>query len=285
MSTPLQAIAQPVAHLRIQNAHAEALVCLQGAQIMHFQPHGEKPLLWAADPKHWVAGKNLRGGVPVCWPWFGTHQTDKELPMHGWVRQRLWTLLESGDLPDGSTRLLLGIQPETDLAGWPAELEVSMEIIIGKTLRLRLVTRNTGATPARVEDALHTYFAVSDVRNIVIHGVGGRTYIDQFDAMARKEEPAGAVRIAAPTCRIYIGASPACEIEDKAWDRRIVVTHSGTNNSVLWSPGDTIAATMGDLGARWPEMVCLEAANCMTGVLSLAPGAVHETVAEYAIAH
>lgn len=283
MSTQIHSISKPVPHLHIRSAHAEAMVCLQGAQIMHFQPEGERPLLWAADRAHWVAGKNLRGGVPVCWPWFGAHRTDKNLPAHGWVRQRTWELQESADLADGATRLRFAIRPEQELAGWPATLELALEITIGRALGLRLVTRNAGALPVRLEDALHTYFAVSDVRAVRIHGVGGHAYLDQFDGMRRKQEPAGAVAVTAPTCRTYLGASPRVEIEDPAWNRRIVITHGGAGNSVLWSPGAAIAATMGDLGGRWPEMVCLEAANCGESALELAPGAAHATEAAYAV--
>ncbi len=273
----------PIPHFVVKNALAEAVICLQGAQVMHFAPAGQHPLLWAADPAHWGAGKNLRGGVPVCWPWFGPHQTDKGLPQHGWVRQREWRVEVCEELPDGRTRLVFKAPGAGELADWPAGLSVSLEITIGHTLQLRLTSRNGGDSPVRFEDALHTYFAVSDVRHITVHGLGGLPYQDQFDGMARKMEAAGAVRIAGPVCRTYLGQAPVCAIEDAAMGRRIVITATGSRSSVLWNPGEKIAATMADLGSQWPRMVCLETANCLDGAQVLAPGAEQVTAATYAI--
>ena len=274
----------PIPNLVVKNALAEAVICLQGAQVMHFAPAGQAPLLWAAERRHWIAGKNLRGGVPICWPWFGPHKTDAALPQHGWVRQREWQLIEACDLPDGRTQLAFTIVPEKELPEWPETLLVSLEVTIGKTLTLALTTSNFGEEPVKFEDALHTYFAVSDVRGVGIRGFQGASYADQLDGMKPQVETADPAKISGPTCHIFSHRAPLYAIEDPAMNRRIAVepTHSGS--SVLWNPGEKTAASMVDLGEAWTKMVCLETANCHAAAITLAPGESHTTGVVYGAA-
>lgn len=275
--------ALPIPHLRVSNGHATALICLQGAQVMRYQSAGAAPLLWAAEEEFWVAGKNLRGGVPVCWPWFGPHAREAALPQHGWVRQRDWQLVEAVDLADQGTRLVLEAATAVALPDFPPTLHARMDITIGKTLKLSLTSRNSGAGPVRVEDALHSYFLVGDARDLALEHLGGLAYLDLLDGMKEKREPAGVVRPVPPVTRVYRDAPDRMVIADPVLRRRIFIRTQGCRSAVLWSPGEATAATMSDLVGAWTRMVCLESGNCKEAALVLAPGAAHSSEVEYSV--
>jgi glucose-6-phosphate 1-epimerase len=268
--------------LVVENSLGEAVVYLQGAQVMHFAPRGERPLLWAADESHFAPDRKNRGGVPLFWPWFAPVGEKSHLHTGGWVRERAWTLLAASDTTDGATELEFTVAPEKELEYWPATLVPHLRVRVSTTLDLSLTTTNHGDTPVIFEDALHTYFAVSDVRQVVFHGLGGKPYIDYFEDLKRKVEPSGPVRVTEPTCHIHFGES-SMAIEDPDWGRRITIAPRGAGASVLWSPGDARAAELKDLGDQWPKMVCLESANCLDARVTLPPGATHTTSVAYGV--
>ncbi|MCK6487925.1 MAG: D-hexose-6-phosphate mutarotase [Planctomycetes bacterium] len=259
----------------IANQHAEALVYLHGAQVMHFQPRGQKPLLWASPNTVYADGRNLRGGAPVCWPWFGPHPFEPKLPAHGIVRTRAWEPVETARLHDGATRVVL--QHVNDPAGaWPFRCTARLEVTVGRELTIDLVTANTGDEPFTYQDALHTYLAVGDVRRCTVHGVEGCTYIDKTDQHRRKQQQ-GPLAITRETVAIFTGHRGAVEVEDAAWGRRLRIAKQGSDETVVWNPWEVAASTMSDLGARWPEMLCIEAATCGDRRISVMPGNEHRT--------
>lgn len=259
----------------IANRHAEAQVYLHGAQVMHFQPRGEKPVLWASPTTVYADGKNLRGGVPVCWPWFGPHPFEPKLPAHGIVRTRAWEPVETARLHDGATRVVL--QHVNDPAGpWPFRCTARLEATVGRELTVDLVTANTGDEPFTYQDALHTYLAVGDVRRCVVHGVEGCTYVDKTDQHRRKRQE-GPLTIARETVAIFTGHRAAVEVEDPTWGRRLRIAKQGSDETVVWNPWEIGASTMADLGALWPSMLCIEAATCADRRIAVMPGNEHRT--------
>ena len=262
---------------RIANSHARSAIALQGAHILAFQPHAEAPLVWLSPAAKLAPGKSMRGGVPVCWPWFGAHATESSFPAHGFARTVPWQMAASEALPDGSTRITLELpQSAMPSAQWPHACRVRLVVTVGKTLALELITDNTGNAPFEIGEALHTYFAISDVDNVRITGLEDCIYLDKVDDFRRKTQ-AGAIIIAAEVDRLYVNAEADCLIEDRGLKRRIRIAKRGSRSTVVWNPWVEKAAKMGDFGSDtgYRGMLCVESVNAAENVVSVAPGATH----------
>jgi D-hexose-6-phosphate mutarotase len=263
--------------LVLRAAEGEAHVFLQGAHVSHFQPKGEKPVLWMSGESRFEAGKPIRGGVPVCFPWFGPKAGSPEAPMHGFARILTWTVSAVTREPDASLRAVLELSAEAAArGGFPHELALSLTVSVGRALRLALAVRNVNGAPATYEEALHSYFAVSDVRQVRIRGLEGVGYLDKTAAMIRKPGETGPITIVAETDRVYLGTTGTVTIEDPGWRRRIVVSKAGSATTVVWNPWIAKAKAMPDFGDdEWTGMVCVETANAGDDAVTLAPGASH----------
>jgi len=283
VSTRLETSAAGLDRLVVSNVHAEAVIYLQGAQVMHFAPHGHKPLFWAADEMFYAKNKKNRGGVPIFWPWFVPVGDKAHLQTGGWVRERVWLLDSARDLSDGRTVLAFTLSPEKELERWPATLQVSYEVTVGAQLELRLTTTNQGSESVVLEEALHSYFAISDISHVSFGGLENKHYLDYYEECARKVERGGPFKVSVPTCRIYYTQSCPMTISDCGLKRRIVITPTEGGAAVLWSAGDARAAELKDLGAAWRQTVCLETANCFDAAITVASGASHAVGVRYGI--
>lgn len=268
---------------RISNGHAQSAIALQGAHVMAFRPNGEQPVIWMSPAAKLAPGKSIRGGAPVCWPWFGAHTAESSFPSHGFARTVPWQVAASEALPDGSTRIVFELpQSSIPAAQWPHACRVRLVVTVGKALMLELITENTGNAPFEIGEALHTYFAISDADNIRITGLEGCTYLDKVEEFRRKTQ-AGAITIASEVDRVYINTEADCLIEDRGLKRRIRIAKRGSRSTVVWNPWVEKCAKMGDLGGDtgYRGMVCVESANAAENIVSIAPGAVHSLRVEY----
>ncbi len=268
---------------RIANNHAQSAIALQGAHIMAFQPNGEAPLIWLSPAAKLAPGKSIRGGVPVCWPWFGAHASESSFPAHGFARTVPWQVAASEALLDGSTRITFELpQSAIPSAQWPHSCRVRLVVTVGKTLAMELITENTGNVAFEIGEALHTYFAISDVDNIRITGLEDCVYLDKVDGFRRKTQ-AGAITIASEVDRVYVNTEADCLIEDCGLKRRIRIAKHGSHSTVVWNPWIEKSAKMGDFGsdAGYRGMVCVESANATENVVSVAPGATHSLCVVY----
>jgi D-hexose-6-phosphate mutarotase len=215
--------------------------------------------------------------VPICFPWFGAKAGSPEAPAHGFARILTWAVSTITREMDGRLRAVLELTPEAAArGGFPRELSLSLAVTAGLTLRLELTARNIDSAPATFEEALHSYFAVSDIRQIRIRGLEGVAYVDKTAAMARKPGESDPIAIAAETDRVYLGTKGTVTIEDTGWKRRIIVSKTGSATTVVWNPWIAKAKAMPDFGDdEWPGMVCVETANAMDDAITLAPGATH----------
>jgi D-hexose-6-phosphate mutarotase len=263
--------------LALDAGEGEALVYLQGAHLAHFQPKGAKPVLWMSAASRFEAGKPLRGGVPVCFPWFGPKAGSPEAPLHGYARILSWTVAAVTRETDGSLRAVLELTAEAAAAsGLPREFSLSLAVTVSRTLRMELAVRNAGGVPATFEEALHSYLAVSDVRQVRIRGLEGVGYVDKTAGMARKPAETGPIAIVGETDRVYPGATGTVTVEDPGWGRRLVVGKRGSATTVVWNPWVAKAKAMPDFGEdEWTGMVCVETANALDDAIHLAPGASH----------
>lgn len=260
----------------ISNDQAKTRVALQGAHLLSWQPTGQQPVIWLSSAARFGTGKAIRGGVPVCWPWFGPHASESVFPAHGFARTTPWQVLDVDQSESGATRLKLRlIQGEASRSLWPYNTPLEIHVTVGTELSMELVTRNIGASPVVLSQALHTYFAVADVRRIRLTGLEGCRYIDQLDGDRRKEQR-GSVSFAAETDRIYLDSTADCLIEDPGLRRRIRITKSGSRSTVVWNPWIEKSSRMGDLGEDgYLTMICVETANAADDAVTIAPGAEH----------
>jgi len=268
----------------ISNPQATASLCLQGAHLMTWQPRSQTvPVLWLSRDAKPAAGKSIRGGVPVCWPWFGAHASEAGFPGHGYARTVPWQVVESGTGPDGATRLTLRlIESEKTRAQWPHPCTLDLTVIVGEILRMELSTENTGKSDFVISEALHAYFRIGDIGAVHVNGLAGCDYWNKVGGSALERQE-GIIRFAGETDRVYINTAAECVIEDDRLKRRIRVAKSGSLSTVVWTPWTAKADKMGDLGQPdgWREMLCVESANAIENVVKVAAGIKHTLVVEY----
>ncbi len=267
--------------LRITTALAEAELSLDGAHLTHFQPAGAAPVLFLSRASHFAPGRPIRGGVPICSPWFGPRAGQPEAPAHGFARIIRWdvdslTADESGLV----TAVLSLTSDEATRPLWPHEFTARLRVEIARHFTMRLDVENTGDTPFQFEEALHTYFTVSDVREISVTGLEGAGYLDKTDGLRSKQLGSEPLRIVSETDRVFPAADATCVIHDPGLKRRIIIEKSGSQTTVVWNPWIAKAAAMPDFGDdEWPRMLCIETANAAENAVTLASGATHRMTA------
>ncbi|GAB6042628.1 D-hexose-6-phosphate mutarotase [Endothiovibrio diazotrophicus] len=268
----------------IDNAHGHATLALEGGQLLSWTPKGDQPVVWLSPEAVYKPGKSLRGGVPVCWPWFGPHESDATLPGHGFARNKPWSVTASEALADGATRLTLTLDQDDETAKlWPHRCALKLTVTVGTTLTLALTTRNLGDQPVTLTEALHTYFHVGDIERIEISGLEGVGYVDKVNDGAHTEQQ-GAVVIRGETDRVYLAAPDECVIHDPDLGRRIHVTKHNGRSTVVWNPWAEKGAAFGDMGEDgYRRMLCVESANALSDAWSIPPGDEHTLSAEYQV--
>jgi glucose-6-phosphate 1-epimerase len=269
----------------IATTHAQAKISLYAGQVLSFQPTGQHDdLLFLSQTAYYVTGKAIKGGVPICWPWFGPDPEGKGRPGHGFVRNRPWNLLGTAELPDGRMQVRLGLvdTPETRTI-WDHAFELELVVTVGHELDVALTTRNKGAAAFALSQGLHTYLAVGDIDRVKVHGLDGFAYLDNLHGCAPRVQQ-GAVVVSGETDNIYLDVDNVLEVEDLALKRRITITSRGSASAVVWNPWAATAASMADLGDDdYKRMLCVEATNTRTDTITLAPGGEHCLAANYAL--
>jgi glucose-6-phosphate 1-epimerase len=283
--TGIVATADALPFLAIANPLATGRVYAHGAHVAQWRPAGHGEVLWMSARSAFQAAKPLRGGIPVCFPWFGAHPQRSELPAHGFARLRSWQVAQTSDLPDGGSRVRLALESDAEtLAQWPHAFSAEMTVTIGATLDVELAVTNRGSAPMPCEMALHTYFTVGDVRRASVEGLDGASYLDRLDDSARKVQR-GAIAFAGETDRLYLGTEATAVIRDPVLGRRITVAKRGSRSTVVWNPWIAKAARLADFADHeWPGMVCVETANADADRLAIAPGATHRMAAVVSVA-
>jgi D-hexose-6-phosphate mutarotase len=266
--------------LRVSNPHGQAEIYLHGAHVSAWQPTGQPPVIWLSRESAFAEGKPIRGGVPICFPWFATHATEKTAPGHGYARLEDWPLVDARDDANGTTLTFELASADRAWPLWPHPFRALYRVILGPSLGLSLEVHNTGAESVLFEEALHTYFAVQYVREISITGLEGVDYLDKVDNMARKNQGVEPIRFTGETDRIYLDTKATVTIHDPGRRRRIVIAKTGSDATVVWNPWIEKAKAMPDFGdLEWPEMVCVETCNVNAHAVKLAAGARHTMTA------
>ncbi len=261
----------------ISTPTAEADLYLQGAHVTHWTPRGQRPVLFVSPKSLFAPGKAIRGGVPVIFPWFGSRSDGRPGPAHGFSRTLEWAIERTKLLNDGSVEITLALSPnETTRSFGYATFHLRFRITIGPQLQMELETRNQANEPLIYEEALHTYFAIADIRQASVSGLEGTTYIDKTDGFKREKLGNEPVRIAKETDQVHLSTKATCVIHDPVWNRNIVIEKTGSDSTVVWNPWIDKTKGMSDMVPDgWQNMLCVETANAADNAVHLAPGASH----------
>ncbi len=265
-----------LSRVELANAHGRASLVLDGGQVLTYQPEGHAPVLWVSPEARYVAGKSVRGGVPVCWPWFGPHATDTNKPAHGFARNSPWRVVDTQALNDGATRIVLELVPPANHRElWPHDATLQLHVSIGSHLVMELVTHNASDQSLTISEALHTYLHVGDIEQMSIAGLDGVAYVDKVDQGARRIQQ-DRVRISGEVDRVYLDTEATCVVHDAKLNRRIVVQKQGSRSTVVWNPWADKGQKLGDMGNDgFRRMLCIEAANAIDNTVTVAPQATH----------
>jgi glucose-6-phosphate 1-epimerase len=269
--------------LELATAASTCTVAVHGAQVLDFTPRGDRDWLWVSDKAVFEVGKPLRGGIPICFPWFGPHPSNSDFSPHGFARTRVWRLAGVDEIEGGRLRAELTLAPDPATARlFPHAFAARFVVTAGDALELSFEVANEGDTPFAFEVALHTYFAVSAVGAIGVEGLGGCSYLDRVAGGVRREQDAGPIRLEGEVDRIYDGADPVT-IADPGRARPLRLQSAGAGSTVVWNPGSAKARTIADMSPEgYRRFVCVETGNVADRRITLPPGGRHETSVRYA---
>lgn len=265
--------------IQITGSRAEGEMYLHGAQVTSWKPRGNDEVLFLSTKSRWQEGQAIRGGIPICFPWFRAKADDPKAPAHGFARTRSWKL-ESIAQDERGVQVSMSLESdEQTRRWWPAEFRLAYRVVFGPELILELACTNTGKTNLRFEEALHTYNRVADVASVRLQGLDTMHYLDNTDSN-REHVQHGDVKIASATDNAFIDTQNDVDLLDPELHRRIRLKKSNSFTTVVWNPWLEAAARMKDLGdGEWTQFLCVEASNILTASVSLAPGEEHKMTA------
>ena len=220
-------------------------------------------MLWVSEKSQFAGDKAIRGGIPICWPWFGACPHDPKNPSHGFARTSAWSVCScKHDTDSGTTTLRMSLRDsERTHEMWHYEFLLELRVSLRDYLEVEFVIKNTGKQSFHYTSALHTYFNVSNVHNIEITGLEDVIYDDLLEPETPKHQN-GPVVIKGETDRIYKNHTGQCMIIDQEFNRKIIIEKSGSDSTVVWNPWIDKGKRMVDFGNQeYLRMVCVESAN------------------------
>lgn len=258
----------------VDNRFADCEIYTHGAHITSFRVKGQQELIWLSPNALFLPDKAIRGGIPICWPWFGAHPADSDKPAHGFARLSTWQFKSAQVQEDGSTEIVLTLsESQQSLALWPYKFALEYRIVVGEVLSLSLTVTNTGESAFEVSGALHTYFNVGDIADVRLQGFDGVDYFDKVDGNVQKQQ-SGDIVIGQEVDRVYLNPEDNCQLLDKRLNRTIAIGKSGSNSTIVWNPWQEKSQSMKDMSDEgYRQMLCVEA-GLSPGVM-VAPGQRH----------
>ncbi|MGK7948048.1 MAG: D-hexose-6-phosphate mutarotase [Xenococcaceae cyanobacterium] len=271
--------------IEINNTMAKALISVYGGQVLSFQPVTEaEDLMFLSEKAYYQAGKAIKGGIPLCWPWFGADPEDNGRSSHGFARNQLWTVLGTEITPGKETRVRLGlVDTEQTRKIWPNSFNLSLIITVGDRLTLELITRNTGEQPFTITQAFHPYFKVGEISQVKVLGLEDTEYLDKVDNFQGKKQT-GVITITEEVDRIYTNVPNKLVIEDASFKRAIEITSEGNKTAVVWNPWSELSAKAADLeDSDYQRFICVETVNAAKDIVEISPNNEHRLLANYKI--
>ena len=261
--------------IEVQTPVSAATIAVHGAQVLTWAPTDHPPVLYVSPKAKMTGGKALRGGIPICWPWFGNHPEDPQKPAHGFARTRFWELVSGEMVGKMATLVFKLVSDEETKALFPFDFELTATIRIADKLRVKLNMKNTGEEIYKVSSALHTYLSLGDIERIQLEGVKGSHYIDQASDDKDPVYQEKNLQIKGEVDRIYKSMSSVL-IRDLDRHRSVFIDKGGSRSTVIWNPWKEKSKTIKDLPDKgYQEFVCVEAANAGTDKPMLSPGSSH----------
>lgn len=259
----------------INHPEVSARVALQGAHVMEWRPASQtQPVLYMSPDALLEHGKPIRGGIPVCWPWFGGDPTDATKPMHGFARTRPWELVRA-DAKEGHVAMLFKlVSSEETKALWPHDFCCHVGISFGSALEVSLMTENTGNSPFILSEALHTYLTVGEISEVTVRGLSESKYLDTVgEHMMREQE--GDITFEGEVDNQYASTAGVI-VEDRSLVRNLVVNKLGSGTTVVWNPWIEKSKRLADLPDNaYHGFLCVEAANAGDSAVTVMPGGKH----------
>lgn len=256
-----------------------------GAHTWAWQPDGSEPVLWMSGKSAFEAGQPIRGGVPICFPWFGPGPSGDLQPAHGFLRLNEWELVEDSHTDDGGVRVVHAIDSDSAVSQphWPHRFSARMSVTFGnRDVVLEFSVTNQDEQPITYEAALHTYLVVGDVRRTRVVGLDGARYYDKVAGEWLTQD--GDVTISGETDRVYLSTDEVT-LQDPELGRSLRISKEGSANTVVWNPWVDKSAAMSDFGDdEWTGMLCIEAANALEDAITVEPGEVHTLVQRISLA-
>jgi glucose-6-phosphate 1-epimerase len=271
--------------LEIRTPQASADIYLHGAHITHWQPTGHTQVLFLSTQSKFEPTKAIRGGIPICFPWFGPGPDPAHpiTPAHGFARTSEWTLDSVEQNPESVTVTLSLKSSEATRSHWRHDFEANYKVTIGAQLHFELTVTNTGSAPFTFEEALHTYHQVGDATHIKITGLDSVEYLDNRDNLRQKTQQAY-IAMDQPVDRFFLDTPATTRIQDPIFHRILQIEKQNSSTTVVWNPGQEGAATFTDMAKEeWKQFACIEAANAKSNAIPLAPGAHHSMSAKISI--
>ena len=265
--------------VQINSSLCEAEMYLHGAQVTSWKPAGSDEVLFLSSKSRWMDGQAIRGGIPICFPWFRAKANDPQAPAHGFVRTKTWQLESILKEDDAVVVSMVTVSDEHTRRWWPGEFRLVHRATFGSQLKLELVCTNTGTTPLRFEEALHTYNRVSDVQHVRLHGLDTVSFLDNTDSNKEKAQR-GDVAIASQTDSAYLNTRNTVELSDPNMRRRIRLAKANSLTTVVWNPWREKASELQDLAdSEWTRFMCVEASNILDAAVHLEPRQEHRMTA------
>ncbi|WP_395736556.1 D-hexose-6-phosphate mutarotase [Prosthecobacter sp.] len=260
--------------LVIEHSAVTGRIALNGAHVTDWIPDGHDPVLYMSAEAVLEPGKPIRGGIPICWPWFGPHPTDSSKPAHGFVRTQMWEVDVARETTAGVDIVLKLSDSSESKALWPHSFALRLHVHLGASLQVTLQATNTGSSPWSMTGALHTYLNVEDVTKIAVHGLHGTHYVEGRLSPEKRPQQ-GTVVIDQEVDRMYISDATVI-VHDPVWGRELVLEKAGSLATVVWNPWIEKSKRLSDLpDEAYPMFLCIEAANAGEDVVTIEPGQEH----------
>ncbi len=275
--------------ISVTTPHATATISLHGGQVLSYKPVGNvddsnQDLLFVSNNAYFQNDKAIKGGAPICWPWFAAHAENEKLPFHGFVRNQTWQVHATECRDNGDVVITLVFNDTEQTRNlWPYSFELRQVITVGTCLGIDLITHNTGTQAFSLTQAIHTYFSVGDITQVKVTGLENKPYLDKVEQFAAKNQT-GPVTVNQEVDRIYQQVDSPLVIRDAAFNRNIHIEHTGSATAVVWNPWVDISEQSQDLeDDSYQHFICVETANAAENIITVAVGDTYTLGVEYRI--
>lgn len=265
--------------LEVENSHAKAKITTHGGCLLSYIPKvgssANNDILWVSDQSIYDGSKPIRGGVPICWPWFGAAD-EQGLPAHGFVRNKAWQVESVSNLANDVTQVVMTLESDAEtLAIWPFAFHLSLTIEISEQLLMTLTMQNLNDVDLPISEAFHSYFSVEDVNSVLVKGLKGSIKLDKL-TNAKSVKPLVDYQVVTPMDDVYLNQSKSIEFVDTGNKRTIVLDKMNASSTIVWNPGSEGVSNFSDINKQdWTKFICIEAGNVLDNTTTVASGDKH----------